>query len=1114
MFGGDAPAFALFSKYRFGSPAAGLSSAANFRVEPAAFGLPAFPDFSFGRIAGNEGRLVRAIPAPLDDSGARTVRPEISPTPGAWLVTCSASVTEPGGRTDTASARALWVNAPELPGLAIPETEKLSAGKIFPVRVALADALGKPAAVTAPVRVIAERVIENWTLQRERGAPIWRRTEERVPGGERASFSLAPDDFRDGIAEGKISVDAPGDYRFTAVLADGASAEISAYVAGLGETAPGAAPHRVKLKPEKDTVAPGGSVSVAVNAPFPGEALLTVESDRVLESRVVRLEKTSAQIHVTVPESARGSVLVTLRVVRPLDAAQPAWKPVEARGSASITVDHSAQKLACKIDAPERARPGEETEIVVHVSGAQGRPVAVHCWAVDTGVLDITNFTTPDAFNAFLGPKASGVRSATTFDDLLPDFANTLERIGAGDGAGVFRGAGLKHRKPVAIVWSDILTTDATGTLRLKITLPEHTGSLRWMAVAARDDTYGSAETLTTLSRPLLLETSAPAFAAPGDTLRVPVAFFNNTGAQVVVTPTVETAGVALVTPLPKSITVPGDGKPWRGFITVRAGENAGPADINVSASGNFPSGSVTEKLPLNIRHAGALTTETNVFVLKPGETRELPAAPATMSPGTARATVSAGSGELAAAASQFASLVDYPYGCLEQTASRILALAAAGDALGLPGSTNTAEAKERIDALIRQGIAKFAINARADGGFAYWPESPESDPLNSRLAAEAIIAAAARGIKTDTALTTPLAAYLRKRLYNPDTKPAEQAELCAALAGLGADESSRMLYLTQNADTLDATGIAALALAWTRAGDNARARALLESEAEKLLPSPEIDRDTGAGSLVRDARVLMAFDAAWPDAPRAGLYAATLARLSASEMNTREQGAVIAALARHAKAQTTASGVAGGVAKVTLSNAGPPVKTGAGIVWRDLPGEVSRRISNTGTGVAFVSVSMTGVATGERSAESRGLVISREWLDGVTGEPLDTERPLRVGQSVRVRLTLASERGAIPDVVISDMFPACFEPEGTRINAFEKDGGEISSWRNPARRTELREDRALIFLEAREVGNRFEYPVRVVASGSFAVPAPQATSMYRPDIGAVGESSSVTVEE
>ena len=156
----------------------------------------------------------------------------------------------------------------------------------------------------------------------------------------------------------------------------------------------------------------------------------------------------------------------------------------------------------------------------------------------------------------------------------------------------------------------------------------------------------------------------------------------------------------------------------------------------------------------------------------------------------------------------------------------------------------------------------------------------------------------------------------------------------------------------------------------------------------------------------------------------------------------------------------------------------------------------------------------MTGMATGERRAESRGLVISREWLDGVTGEPLDPKKSLRAGQSVRVRLTLTSQRGTIPDVVISDMFPACFEPEGSRINAFDIIGREIFSWRNPVRRTELREDRAIIFLDARNDGNRFEYPVRVVASGRFAVPPPQATAMYRPGITATGKSGFVTVEE
>lgn len=1102
LFAGAAPALKLNSRYRFGSPAAGLPSQVAMRLEPASVAFAAFPGFVFGYENEAEGLLLPSFMTPLDDKGERETQVALTSPPGVRTLGCTANVTEPGSRTDTAYSRVLWINAASVPGIAVP-AEAPAVGKPFRFEIALATAEGKPAA-PAEVRVVAERVVENWTLQRDRGSMLWRRTEEYAPAGE---ATVGGATFRDAKATAEFVFAGPGEHRLIATTADGARTVRTVYVSGAGAVAPGAAPHVVKLRPQKDSAKPGETVPVVVEAPFPGEALLTLESDTVIESRVVRLNGDKDTVSVTVPGSARGSVWVSLSEVRPLEANRPEWRPHLATGRAEIVVSHAERRLGVSVEAPAKAAPGTKVPVVVRVAGAKGSPVAVHCWAVDTGVLDITGYKTPDAYARFLGPRDSAVKSATTYDDLIPDFTRKLERIGAGDGAGVYRGNGMKNRKPVALVWSGIAMTDADGVLKLDPVMPDLDGEMRWMAVAAQDDRYGSAEKITRLSHPVILETSSPVFLAPGDRPEIPVALFNNTGAPVTVRLATSASGVSIEGALPESVTLPADGKPWRGVLKVRAGDTGDTASLSVVATGDFEGGRVASKLPLNLRAATPLVTRATAVELKPGSAVALKTLTKDFAAGS-RTTLRVAPGSSALVPGLLTALVDYPYGCVEQTSSRMLALAAAGAAYGLPGADAGDAAKERVIALLRMGVDRLSLHRRSDGGLSYWADSGSSDPEGSRLAGEALIAARAAGVAVDDGFVRSLAEYLRRQLYRPETGSTDQAALCATLTGLGFEETNRIRWLTENAGGLTAPSVGRLALAKARAGDRTAAAALLLGEESRLLPAASLTRGRRfVSSVVDDAAVLDAYDAVSPGSPVAALYASTLSAMATERLNTLEQAALVGALARRSAVTPPVSGKP----DVVYDDGVSPKVTATGTSRAGLDVTKPLVLKNRGDAPAIVVATTTGTVSGVATdATASGLSIRREYFDGVSGEPVDFSKPLRVGASLRVLLTLRSADASlpVPDVAVSDLFPACFEAEGRRPEEFDRRYDSGSRYD----RGELREDRALAFVTVgREI--KLEYRVRVVSAGRFALPPAQASSMYRPDVGALGEKGEIVVE-
>src|SRR6202012_3618586 len=77
-------------------------------------------------------------------------------------------------------------------------------------------------------------------------------------------------------------------------------------------------------------------------------------------------------------------------------------------------------------------------------------------------------------------------------------------------------------------------------------------------------------------------------------------------------------------------------------------------------------------------------------------------------------------------AASQFMrvadDLIDYPYGCAEQTSSRLIPLALAPDTVPDPaGRADSASATQGLEALLRNQRQRLAMLAGVGGTFGWW---------------------------------------------------------------------------------------------------------------------------------------------------------------------------------------------------------------------------------------------------------------------------------------------------------------------------------------------------------------------------------------------------------
>src|SRR5690606_38672546 len=119
--------------------------------------------------------------------------------------------------------------------------------------------------------------------------------------------------------------------------------------------------------------------------------------------------------------------------------------------------------------------------------------------------------------------------------------------------------------------------------------------------------------------------------------------------------------------------------------------------------------------------------------------------------------SVSVGSSLLGGIEDAVAYLVDYPYGCLEQTSSSLLPLiplgrlAKRGYPLGI----------DDVDGYVEAGIARLRSMQLPSGGFSYWPGGDTAAPYASAYATWVLGQAKAAGHRVPPAMLEAADRYL-----------------------------------------------------------------------------------------------------------------------------------------------------------------------------------------------------------------------------------------------------------------------------------------------------------------------------------------------------------------
>ncbi|HEV2883719.1 MAG TPA: alpha-2-macroglobulin family protein [Pyrinomonadaceae bacterium] len=360
------------------------------------------------------------------------------------------------------------------------------------------------------------------------------------------------------------------------------------------------------------------------------------------------------------------------------------------------------------------------------------------------------------------------------------------------------------------ILWMPDLKTDAAGFASVKVKYPDSLTT--WQAtarVASAGNQFGIGNTATRTKQPLIVRLQAPRFFVVGDQATISAVINNNTDQAMTVSPALTAEGLTFGGVIFNGQPMKSD-KP---AIEVKANSearadwivsvtHASEAKLKVEARGGQYADAMEKTYPV-FDHG------IEKFVSRSGKMRsdsvavnlDIPRARRTE---TTELSVQVAPSMATTMLDALPYLIDYPYGCTEQTMSRFLPAVITAKTLrdlGMKPETamhkvfggveqDTAAATHpkgkrdlsELEAITKQSLARLYNFQHADGGWGWWKEG-ESDHFMTAYVLWGMTLARQAGIDVKSDVVARAASFLDKEIVEEETNYDSQAWVLHALA-------------------------------------------------------------------------------------------------------------------------------------------------------------------------------------------------------------------------------------------------------------------------------------------------------------------------------------------
>ncbi len=515
---------------------------------------------------------------------------------------------------------------------------------------------------------------------------------------------------------------------------------------------------------DKTSYEVGEEVTVMIPSSADGRALVALENgSAVLKREWVNVNKgTDSKYKFKVTEEMAPNFYIHISLLQAHEQTLNDL-PIRMYGVVPVFVTNKQSELSPQITMPDVLRP--EKEFVVKVKEKNNKPMTYTLAIVDDGLLDLTNFKTPNPWSEFYAREALGIRTWDMYDQVIGAFGGKYRPLFSvgGDEAGKPANEKANRFKPVVKFIGPFALK--SGENSHKIQLPMYVGSVRVMVVAGQNGAYGNAEKTIPVRSPLMVLSTLPRVISTGEEIQLPVNIFAMEKEVNNVTVKVETSGKLQLTNGNNKVlkfAKPGD---QMAFFALKSSSKSGKETVKITATGGNQT--ATETIEIEVRNPNPSSIISKDTLLNAGEEVELNYLLGDLSEENwVKLEVSRiPSVDISR---RFDFLYDYPHYCSEQLTSRALPLLFISQFKEL-----SQKEEEMIKENVREAIKNLYGRQLRNGAFVYWPGQTDANEWITSYAGNFLVEAQKKGYEVNQNVIKKCKDYQRKAAQNwaPDYK-------------------------------------------------------------------------------------------------------------------------------------------------------------------------------------------------------------------------------------------------------------------------------------------------------------------------------------------------------
>ncbi|MBX9851488.1 MAG: hypothetical protein K2X86_06985 [Cytophagaceae bacterium] len=784
---------------------------------------------------------------------------------------------------------------------------------------------------------------------------------------------------------------------------------------------------------DKEKYNVGEDITLSIPGAANGRALVSLESgSKVVQTFWVETKEGNTPFTFKATEDMSPNVFVNITLIQP-HAQTKNDLPIRMYGIMPVKVENPETFLKPVISMKDELRP--EESVSVSVKEQSGKEMTYTIAVVDEGLLDLTRFKTPDPWNHFYAREALGVNTWDMYDYVIGAYGEKMDKLLAIGGDAEVKGSEKNKAnrfKPVVIFLGPFkLEAGKSATHTFK--MPQYVGSVRTMVVAGnRNGAYGNAEKTTPVRKPLMLLATLPRVVGPDEYVALPVNIFAMTKNVKNVNVQVKTNGMfEAVEESQKSITFsePGD-EIVNFYLKVKSATGLGKVTVSAWSGSEKASAEIS----IDVRNPNPTQTKVTEILIQPGQEWNAEYEPFGTA-GTNQGILEVSTIPPINLGERLKWLIQYPYGCVEQTTSSVFPQLYVKDFVQ---SSETVAKKTETN--VKAGIDRLRTFQQADGGMSYWPGTDEVNSWGTTYSGHFMIEAEKKGYALPPGFKAQWIKYQKKAAKNWDDHShygdLDQAYRLYTLALAGDAETGAMNRLRERKN-LSVSAKWRLAAAYQMIGQSDVAKSLINGLNANIPKYNEMDGTFGSD--VRDKAMILEVMCLMNMKTQAvPVLKEISADLSGKRwMCTQEIAYSLLAVSRYANSTAAANKInftytnnneksINAVTDMKISQVDLNVKESKGMV----------KVKNNSTGPLYARVILTGTPSAGNEVETANnpkVNVNYKAMDGSDINIFKMEQGTDF--MVEVSITNPGMRGAYKNLSLKQIFASGWEIHNARMD-------------------------------------------------------------------------------